>query len=241
MSPQRSVVPLESNPEIFTSFAHSLGLSSNYAFHDIYSLTDPDLMAFLPRPMKAIILLFPLNSFFEAAKDDSGDQTAVLDPRDSTIKQNPVWLKQTVRNACGLYALLHSLSNNPEVLEKDSKLEHFLTHNKRADNRYADEETDAFIVSISEMYNENSSLGQTEAPSAEDEVDLHFITFIEFQGHLYEMDGRRPNGAKLIGRASSGDLLEDPLVKKSAQWYMDNADESSKMQFSLLGLAPNWD
>ncbi|SCU78502.1 LAFA_0A06920g1_1 [Lachancea sp. 'fantastica'] len=241
MSPQRSVVPLESNPDIFTRFAHSLGLSSDYAFHDIYSLTDPDLMAFLSRPMKAIVLLFPLNSFFEAAKEDhSGDQTADLDTHAPT-KQNPVWFKQTVKNACGLYALLHSLSNNPELLEKDSKLEHFLKHNKRVDNKYADDQTDDFIVSINEMYNENSSLGQTEAPSAEDEVDLHYITFIDYQGCLFEMDGRRPNGAKFIGKASAGDLLEDPLVKKSTQWYMDNAEEKAKMQFSLLGLAPKWD
>ncbi|SCU77534.1 LAME_0A01420g1_1 [Lachancea meyersii CBS 8951] len=240
MSPCRSVIPLESNPEIFTKFARSLGLSNGYAFHDIYSLTEPDLMAFLPRPMKAIVLLFPLNAFFDAAKDLSEDSNAGAKTGVSA-GENPIWFKQTVRNACGLYALLHSLSNNPQLLENDSKLGHFLTHNKRADNRYADDQTDNFIVSISEMYNENSSLGQTEAPSAEDEVDLHFITFIESQGNVYEMDGRRPNGAKLIGKMSSGDLLEDPLVKKTAQWYMNNADEKMKMQFSLLGLAPTWD
>ena len=70
MSLPRSVVPLESNPEVFTQFAQGLGLTPSYSFHDIYSLTEPDLMAFLPRPMKAIILLFPINEVYESTKDD---------------------------------------------------------------------------------------------------------------------------------------------------------------------------
>ncbi|SCU93053.1 LADA_0G01090g1_1 [Lachancea dasiensis] len=230
----RSVVPLESNPEVFTQFAHQLGLSTRYAFHDIYSLTEPDLMAFLPRPMAAIVLLFPLNDLFESLKSsDNGNNAA------DTL--NPIWLKQTVRNACGLYALLHSIANNQDLLQIDSKLEQFLKLNHRDGNKYADDQTDDFIVSISELYNQSSHSGQTEAPNSDDEVNLHFITYIESGGHIFEMDGRRSNGARCLGESSSTDLLEEPLVKKRVQWYMDNTEEEMKLQFSLLGLAPSWD
>lgn len=58
MSTKRSVIPLESNPEVFTQFAHNLGLDESHEFVDIYSLTDPDLLGFVPRPVKALILLF---------------------------------------------------------------------------------------------------------------------------------------------------------------------------------------
>ncbi|SCW01255.1 LAFE_0D08548g1_1 [Lachancea fermentati] len=233
MSLPTSVVPLESNPEVFTKFAHSLGLSESYAFHDIYSLTDPDLLAFLSRPMKAIIMLFPLNSFFESSKNEEDLPTSAATA--------PTWFKQNVRNACGLYALLHSLSNNTNLLKDDSKLIQFLQSNPRSNCQYADDATDNFIVSVNELYNENSSQGQTEAPEADAEVNLHFITFVEHEGNVFELDGRRPTGAKLLGPSSSIDLLEEPIVKKRFLWYTNNSDDEMKLNFSLLGLAPSWD
>ncbi|CAR23142.1 ubiquitin-specific protease YUH1 [Lachancea thermotolerans CBS 6340] len=233
MSLPRSVVPLESNPEVFTRFAHELGLSPEYAVHDIYSLTEPDLMAFLPRPMKAIVLLFPINDVYESSKDTSTRN-------EGASQASPIWFKQTVKNACGLYALLHSLANNPDTLQENSKISHFLSSNPRPDNRFADEKTDEFIVSISELYNKNSSYGQTAVPQAEDEVNLHFITYVKSGDYIFEMDGRR-NGANLLGTSSSQDLLEEPLVRERVEWYMNNADENMKLSFSLLGLAPSWD
>ena len=232
-----SVIPLESNPDIFTKFAHSLGLSPEFAFHDIFSLTEPDLLAFLPRPMNAIILLFPINNFFDTAKDSD-----TLELPES-VAPPVIWFKQTVRNACGLYALLHSLSNNRNLLTKHSILDKFLEANKRENGLYNDNATDDFIVSINELYNENSTQGQTEAPDASAEVDLHFITFIEHKGKIYELDGRRQDGSHVLGTSSSssGDLLDEDLIKDRVSWYMNNADESIKLNFSLLGLAPAWD
>ncbi|SCU81813.1 LANO_0B04258g1_1 [Lachancea nothofagi CBS 11611] len=233
MAMPRSVVPLESNPEVFSKFAQRLGLSKQYAFSDIYSLTDPDLLAFMPRPMKAIILLFPLNEFFESSKSS--------DIKEDSDTNKPAWFKQSVRNACGLYALIHAMSNNRELLEEGSKLGQFLETHPRSDSKYADDQTDDFIVSISELYNETSALGQTVAPPADEEVDLHFITYIEKNGQVYEMDGRRPNGAKFLGKSLSEDLLDEPLVKNRIQWYMKHATEDMKLNFTLLGLAPSWD
>lgn len=236
MSLPRSVVPLESNPEVFTQFAQGLGLTPSYSFHDIYSLTEPDLMAFLPRPMKAIILLFPINEVYESTKDDVDQEQGA-----SEGNTPPTWFKQTVRNACGLYAVLHSLSNNPDVLDKESILKQFLLKNQRAANKYADDQTDDFIVSISDLYNKSSSDGQTAAPGADEEVNLHFITYVQYNGQLFEMDGRRSGGSKSLGPSSSDDLLDEPLLKERVQWYIDNAGEQLKLSFSLLGLGPSWD
>ena len=38
-------VPLENNPQVFTALAHDLGMSPSLVFHDVYSLTDPDLLS----------------------------------------------------------------------------------------------------------------------------------------------------------------------------------------------------
>ena len=39
--------------------ATSLGVSPTLGFHDIYSLSDPDLLSFIPRPVYALIFLCP--------------------------------------------------------------------------------------------------------------------------------------------------------------------------------------
>ncbi|AGO13567.1 AaceriAGL314Cp [[Ashbya] aceris (nom. inval.)] len=225
-----SVTPLESSPEVFTDFAHALGLQSDMAFHDVYSLTDPDMLAFLPRPMKSVILLFPLG-------DHIREQLNC--PEYNGGDKSPIWFKQTIRNACGMYALLHSLANNTELLAQDSPLGRFLAGNPRPDGKYDDQSTVDFLVAIAELYERSSLQGQTEAPDPEEEVELHFITFLISGGEVFELDGRR-SGPFLLGQATDGDVLEQPLVRDRIQWFMDNADDEAKNQFSLLGLGPSW-
>lgn len=222
------MVPLESSPEVFTKFARQLGLSNEVEFHDIYSLTETELLGLLPRPIKALILLFPLNDYFESLRFDSNIDN------DASV----IWFKQTVRNTCGMYAIFHSLANNQEILNENSKLKKFLLENKRDNGRYEDESTVKFVCSVSEIYNSNSKLGQTEPPDAESIVDLHFVTFVENEGKIYELDGRR-NGPHLLGKMCNGDLVDQILVRERVQWYMENAEEKKMNQFSLIGLGPS--
>lgn len=240
MSQIKYVVPLESNPEVFSSFAHALGLTNSFTFMDIYSLTDPDLIGFVPTPVRAIILLFPINEYFEKSKEKDSE----------TVEgsKNPVWFKQTIKNACGLYALLHSLSNNQDLLEEGSDILNFFKNNSNPNAGFFDNKTDDFIVGLSQQYSQNFETGQTEAPAAEDDVNLHFVTFIEKNGNIYELDGRRPKGAFLLGpvQSKSADvddrnLLGEKIIADRVQWYMDNADNQNKLNFSLLGLAPAFD
>ena len=50
----KTFIPLENNPDVFTELVHSLGVSSKLGFYDIYSIDDPDLLAFVPRPVHAV-------------------------------------------------------------------------------------------------------------------------------------------------------------------------------------------
>ena len=60
-------IPLECNPDLFTQLIHSLGVTSNLVFQDVLSL-DSDMLAFIPRPVLALILVFPTSELYEKEK-----------------------------------------------------------------------------------------------------------------------------------------------------------------------------
>ncbi len=88
---------------------HQLGLSSTLDFHDVYSISDPDLLAFVPRPAYALLLVFPVNDTYEQFRREEDASKPEYDG--CGPDEEVVWFKQTIRNACGLIGLLHGVCN----------------------------------------------------------------------------------------------------------------------------------
>lgn len=106
---RKHYIPLESNPELFTHLIHRLGVSSSLNFQDVLSLDDPDLLAFVSRPVYALILVFPTSENYE--KQKAKEEALRKEYVDSGENECIVWFKQTINNACGLYGILHAISN----------------------------------------------------------------------------------------------------------------------------------
>jgi ubiquitin carboxyl-terminal hydrolase L3 len=106
---RKHFIPLESNPEVFNNLIHRLGVSKSLEFQDVLSLDDPDLLAFLPRPAHALILVFPTTEAYDErhAADDAKLELHESNQTDGDI----IFFKQTINNACGLYAILHAVCN----------------------------------------------------------------------------------------------------------------------------------
>ncbi|KAI1424347.1 ubiquitin carboxyl-terminal hydrolase isozyme L1, partial [Xylaria sp. FL1777] len=104
-------IPLEANPELMTSLLRKLGLSSALQVHDVYSITEPELLAFIPRPALALLLVFPVSATYESSRlsEDAGVEEYKGKGPDEPV----MWWRQTIRNACGLMGLLHAVSNGP--------------------------------------------------------------------------------------------------------------------------------
>ena len=226
----QAVVPLESNPEVFTDFAHKLGLSPLLAFTDIFSLDDPEMLAFLPRPVQAVILLFPVTKAYEELKN--------AEPVEE-LNDKVIWMKQIVKNACGLYALLHVLLNIPDgLIVQQSAVANFRRHLLQGN---ADPVT--LVQNIAkELYTNYSQQGQTEAPPAEENVELHFVCFVERPDGIYELDGRR-NGPILLKKtkADNSDILNDDCINHRVKKYMSLVSGENALNFAMMGLAPSMD
>ena len=93
-------IPLESNPDVFNELIRHLGASQRLRFEDVVSLDEPDL-----HPL-ALILVFPTPEDYEAKRAAENEKSEACGS-----SQDILWFKKTINNACGLYAILHALTN----------------------------------------------------------------------------------------------------------------------------------
>ena len=234
MPDSKRVIPLESNPEIFNGLAHKIGLSPVVLFHDVYSITDPDLLAFLPQPVFGIMMLFPITESYEQYRKEQ-------DAKNTNDSKEVTWFKQTIGNGCGLYALLHLVSNLPQdFIMQDLALNKLLLLQIGPDTTV--EEAAALVELLEQSIQLDSNFGnqgQTEAPPASDSVEYHFIAYVKGRdNHLYELDGRRSGPVDLGESVEGAHILDDAKLVEKIQFYMDTTDESQRNNFALMAIAP---
>ncbi|CCL99672.1 uncharacterized protein FIBRA_01693 [Fibroporia radiculosa] len=250
-------IPLESNPDVLNSWANKAGLvESQDQFTDVYGLDPevriafafdvaeairhPQLLALVPQPVKAIILLFPLTDAIEekGKQEDERIKAQGQHPVDPTV----LYIKQTIGNACGTMGLLHALANSPVTFAPDSPLALFIDEcrDKTPEERAKILETTSLFANI---HADVASSGQTAAPRAEVNTDLHFTCFVQAPNpprsdvvttqplRLLELDGRRIGP---IDRGESTNLLED--VAKYVK--LNYLSQTASVQFSMIALAP---
>ncbi|KAK5110689.1 hypothetical protein LTR85_000750 [Meristemomyces frigidus] len=241
---KRYFVPLENNPEVMTSLTHKLGLSPSLQFHDVWSIDDPDLLAFVPRPAYALLLVFPVNETF--AKFRAEEDKDKPEYSGSGEDEDVVWYKQTIGNACGLMGLLHGVSNGAAraQIQSGSDLDTFiqtaipLTPKERAT---LIEQTEALKTAHAAA----ASLGDTDAPAADADVDLHYVCFVksEKNGHLYEMDGGRKGPLDRGELKADEDVLSPAALEKGVRAFLKREEEAGggDLRFSLIVLAESLD
>ncbi|KAL0478474.1 hypothetical protein AKO1_008214 [Acrasis kona] len=221
--------PLESNPEVMNNYVQKLGLNvDNFAFTDVYGL-DEELLAMVPQPVLAVLMLYPITKENEAeSHKDQEDQ----EKSGQKLPEELYFVKQTIGNACGTIALLHSIANNQNNLKlNDGFWKDYLntTKNELPENRAKLLEKDDRIEVAHE---ESANDGQTNKEEHVD-TDLHFIAFVEKNGTLYEMDGRKKFPLSR-GTTSSSTLLYD-TAKLVRSKYMNLNPE--QMNFTLVALS----
>ena len=220
-----------------------LGVSPTISFHDVYSLTEPALLDFLPRPAYALLLVFPVSETYEKFRQQEDEPKPEYDG--SGPGEDVVWFKQTIRNACGLIGLLHSVCNGAtrDRITPGSDLDELLKEAiplkpvDRADLLYRSE-------ALESAHAQAASKGDTIAPEADADVDLHFVAFVkDAKGDLWELDGRRKGPLNRGSLGPDDDVLSEKGQELGVQAFLKREEEAGggELRFSVVMLGPSFE
>ncbi|KAF3825754.1 hypothetical protein GH733_006581, partial [Mirounga leonina] len=105
-------------------FLKQLGLHPNWQFVDVYGM-DPELLSMVPRPVCAVLLLFPITEKYEVFRTEEEEK---IKSQGQDVTSSVYFMKQTISNACGTIGLIHAIANNKDKMhfESGSTLKKFL-------------------------------------------------------------------------------------------------------------------
>lgn len=228
----------ENNPDVMNALAAKLGLSSKLQFYDVYSLDDDELLAHIPRPVLALLVIIPLTPAWDESRKA---EDANKEPYSGFGPDEPViWFKQTIGHACGSIGLLHSLINGPAIdfIEPGSDLAMIrsqaipLDMTRRAEMLYNSEPFELAHKSVEQV-------GDSYADPTDGRDGGHFVSFVKSGGKLWELEGSR-NGPLERGCLSEDEDALSPRaldmgIKRIIKLNMDGGGKS--LQFSCIALA----
>ncbi|POS87977.1 hypothetical protein EPUL_000232 [Erysiphe pulchra] len=236
---RKAFVPIENNPEVLSALSYSLGLSSELSFYDVFSIEDADLLAFIPRPAIALLLVFPVSKAYEEFRLYEEQNDLNYDK----ASQDIIWYKQTIHNSCGIMAILHALSNGEprKFIKPNSDLDKLI---KKAIPLGPDERAELVynFEAIETAHEDAACQGQSPAPKAEEELDLHYVCFTKGEDNvLWELDGRRKGPLNRGKLGAKDDLLSEKSLELSVRSFLKREETAGngEIRFSLMVLAPN--
>jgi ubiquitin carboxyl-terminal hydrolase L3 len=235
---------LENNPEVMNHLAQVLGLDDSLSFYDIYSLTDPDLLAFIPRPVYALLVIIPFTPAWHETREAEDKDKSEYEGKGED--EPVIWFKQTIGNACGSIGLVHCLLN--------SEASKHIRPNSILDNIRKDALPKAIWEraqvledsgEFEKAHADAAKLGDTEAPIEIEEYKKgqHFVAFVKAKdGHLWELEGGR------MGPLDRGALKDDEdvlsaaaLAKGLGKMMAIETEKGGDLRFSAIALAKSLD
>jgi ubiquitin carboxyl-terminal hydrolase L3 len=233
---------LENNPEVMNHLARSLGLDNSLSFYDVYSLTDPDLLAFIPRPVYALLVIIPLTPTWHEMRQKEDKEKPEYTGKGE--EEPVIWFKQTIGNACGSIGLVHSLLNSDasKCIKPDSVLDGIRKDSlpkKIWERAKVLEDSDEF----EKAHADAAQLGDTAVPTpqSDEHAGQHFVAFVKAKdGHLWELEGSRKGPLDRGALEDDEDVLSSAALEKGLGRLMRiEADKGGDLRFSAIALAKN--
>lgn len=192
--------PLEGTPDVFTVLAKELGLDTRrWHFCDVLGLDD-ELLSLVPDGAAALIFLYPTT---DTDIDVHLNRSA---PDSFHVPSDVHFIRQMVGGTCGTIAVLHALVNGTQCRDAilpGTALEKIL-------NEVVDLHNDVDVMNRSRRFVNSNAVqkahdaavatsireGSASRPAAAGQRQgRHFITFVNHNNCLLELNGRRPTPA----------------------------------------------
>jgi ubiquitin carboxyl-terminal hydrolase L3 len=150
-----------------------LDISSAH-FVDVLSSEDWAL-EMVPKPVHAVLMLYPIKEATEAHLEA---EQARIDASGQVISPAVYYMKQTVGNACGTIAILHSIGNALDSVRivPASYLDNFY----RQTRSLGPDEIAEYLCrddALEECHEDAAAEGQSEQVDIDEDVTTHFICF----------------------------------------------------------------
>ena len=198
---------------------------------------DDETMRSIPKPVAAVILLFPCTDNIYAAR--ALQKKSLLQAQASGLSpaaKSALHVEQvkSFGNACGSIAAIHALSNadlsiTGPLAQFKASTSHLSTATERGNVLVASD-----IHGLSDE-SASDSLAQTECPENGDTyLGHHYCCFVSLGGHVVELDGTK------IAPVDHGPIPSDSdLLKETARVVREvfMSVEPDRIDFSLMALA----
>jgi len=224
-----------------TDLAHRLGASKRLCFYDVYSLTEPELLALIPRPVYALLATIPMTASWRENRDKEDAQLRWY--QGAGLMEPVIWFKQTIIHGCGLIGLLHCLCNAPPsgMIIPGSELAKLI---ERATPLHMNEratllgETD----SLYELSEAAAVKGDSEVIKDDGPMGNHYVALVRGKdGALWELEGSR-KGPLNRGHLGAGhDALSDRALELGIRRLVklqQGSDDSARFSCIALALCP---
>lgn len=221
---------IESDPGCFTELIRGFGVT-NVIVEELYGLSEQNFQNL--HPIYGLIFLF---------KWQKADDSTANIVRDSRLERL-FFAKQVINNACATQAILSILLNAPvRRSDKDDvgvDLGETLANFKEF-SRTFDPTMKGLALSNSDVIRlvhntfARQQMFEFDAKQAEKDDDVfHFISYVPFEGRLYELDGLREGPVDLGPIPDGTDWIKtaQPMIEKRMQQYSED-----EIQFNLMAV-----
>lgn len=221
---------IESDPGCFTELIKGFGVT-NIIVEELYGLSEQNFQNL--HPIYGLIFLFK----WRKADDSKADIV-----RDTRLERL-FFAKQMINNACATQAILSILLNAPvkksdsdEVgVELGETLQNFKEFSKDFDPTMKGLAlSNSDVIRLVHNTFARQQMFEFDAKQADKDDDVfHFISYIPFEGRLYELDGLREGPVDLGTIPDGTDWIQTarPVIEKRMQQYSDD-----EIQFNLMAV-----
>lgn len=221
---------IESDPGCFTELIRGFGVT-NIIVEELYGLAEQNFQNL--HPIYGLIFLFK----WRKADDSKADIV-----RDSRLERL-FFAKQMINNACATQAILSILLNAPvkknpteEIgVELGETLQNFKEFSKDFDPTMKGLAlSNSDVIRLVHNTFARQQMFEFDAKQADKDDDVfHFISYIPFEGRLYELDGLREGPVDLGTIPDGTDWIQTarPVIEKRMQQYSED-----EIQFNLMAV-----